>query len=293
MSNTLKTFAYESMGTHWDITVWDDITPAIFEEIRKTVMEKSKLFDQTYSRFIDSSLVWELSRKTGIVRVPSDLIAMLKVYETLYDLSGGSCNPLVGFTLSDLGYDKEYTLSRRDFVRPTPPLRETVRIIDDHHIELNEQVLIDVGALGKGYFVDAIAAYLDGLGIRRYLVDGSGDIFYRGNGETIRLGLEHPTDASKVIGVLELREGALCGSGGNRRTWNGQHHIIDPYRQTSDSPILSTWALADNAAIADGLATCLFLTPPEAFAEALSFECCLLNREHKIKRSAGFEAELF
>jgi FAD:protein FMN transferase len=289
----LKSFAYEAMGTRWDVTIWDDVTPATFEEMRREILQHTEAFDRTYSRFMETSLVWELSRKTGICEVPEDLTAMLKLYETLYDLSGGVFTPLIGFTLSDLGYDKDYTLTRTESIRPTPPLRETVRILDDTHIELHEHVLLDVGALGKGYFVDTIAAYLDEQGIKRYLVDGSGDIFYRGNGESIRLGLEHPEDTTKVVGVLELHEGSLCGSGVNRRAWNGQHHIINPLSKASSGGILSAWVWADRAAIADGLATCLFLSPPEVFTEALSFESCILNEDYKIKRSAGFSAELF
>ncbi len=217
---------------------------------------------------------------------------MLRLYERLNKLSGGKLNPLVGFALSDLGYDATYSLTPKDTVRPVPELASALRIIDDTHIDLQENVLIDLGALGKGFFVDKIAAYLRRQGVRRFLVNGSGDIYYEGNGTPIRAGLEHPEDPTKVIGVIEIERGALCASASNRRRWGAYHHTIDPQALTSPEDIVATWVRADSAALADGLCTCLFLTEPQRYGD-IPFEYCLLNPEYKIKRSAGFTAELF
>jgi FAD:protein FMN transferase len=129
--------------------------------------------------------------------------------------------------------------------------------------------------------------------VKRFLVDGSGDVFYESNGEAIRAGLEHPEDSSKVIGVVTMTHGSLCGSGGNRRQWREYHHIIDPKTLRPSEGILATWVLADSATIADALATCLFLAEPDKFASAWRFEYGILNDDHRFKRSAGFPAELF
>ncbi|HRH93474.1 MAG TPA: FAD:protein FMN transferase [Candidatus Peribacteria bacterium] len=289
---TKQQFGYDSMGTKWNMHVWDTLDPAVFAAIRKEIIAQSEQFDRTYSRFIKSSLIWELTRKTGVVEVPEDLTAMLRLYEKLHDLSGGKCNPLVGNTLSDLGYDAEYSLKAKPEVRPVPDFHDALRIVDDTHIELKQSVLIDVGALGKGYFVDKLAAYLKRQGVRRFLVDGSGDIYYQGDGQSIRVGLEHPGDTTKAIGVVTLGNGGMCGSSGNRRFWEGRNHILDPDSLTSPAEIVATWVIAPTAAAADGLATCLFFVAPEQFERDFRFEYCIVNREYKLKRSAGFAAEL-
>lgn len=281
------------MGTRWSVTVWDVVQDALFTELERDIVALTQEFDRTYSRFLPSSLVSSLATHTGTVAVPADFVAMLRLYETLYACSGGTCTPLIGFTISDLGYDAAYSLRRKNIIRPVPPLQETVRIVDDEHIDLNEPVLFDLGAVGKGYCVDKIAALLEERGIRRFLVDGSGDCFYRGNGEPIRVGLEHPDDATKAIGVVNLSQGALSGSGGNRRVWEKRHHIIDPVSHASPTHLLATWALAENAAVADGVATALFLSPPEPLRSGLSFEYLLLNDDYNAQRSTGFPAELF
>jgi FAD:protein FMN transferase len=144
-----QSFAYESMGTGWNISIWDTIDDRSFEKIRTEIIRRSEEFDRLYSRFIESSLVWNLARSGGTHAVPRDLVAMLRIFEKLHALSDGACNPLVGFSLSDLGYDKDYSLSPKETIRTTPLLQETLRIIDDEHIELSQPVLIDIGALGK------------------------------------------------------------------------------------------------------------------------------------------------
>ena len=285
-------FTYEALGTHWKITVWDELSSEQWTALKDKISQISTEFDQTYSRFIKTSLVWQLTQKRGVITVPSDFMAMLTWYQKLYVPSYKKLNPLVGFTLSDLGYDATYSLTPQASVRPTPDLNTAVRVIDQNHIELTESVLFDFGALGKGYLVDKIAELLKNSGLKQYLVDGSGDINYQGNGAPIRLGLEDPGDPTKVIGVLEMTKGALCGSGTNRRQWAGYHHIIDPDTKNSTTDIIAAWVLSDSATISDALATALFLAEPERFS-SFKFDYCLLNKDYKIKRSAGFTAELF
>lgn len=292
MSQDPRRFSYESMGTQWNISIWDEIADEILKEYEAEIKKQSTEFDHAFSRFIKTSLIWKLTEQRGKVKVPKDLVSMLRLYQQLHDLSGGKCNPLIGFALSDLGYDAEYSLETKKDVRPVPDFHAALSIIDDEHIELKESVLIDLGALGKGYFVDKISAFLKEKGIKKYLVDGSGDIYYSGNGTPIRAGLEHPGDAKKAIGVLEMKEGAMCSSAGNRRKWGKYHHTVDPHTLTSPGEIIATWVTADSAALADGLATCLFFCAPEKFAP-LKFEYCLLNPSYHVKRSAGFVAELF
>jgi thiamine biosynthesis lipoprotein len=292
-----KTFSYESMGTTWAVSVWDDLSDARFLELEREVKARSERFDETYSRFKPASLVWELAKKSGRVEVPGELVEMLRWYERLGRLSRGMLNPLVGFSLSDLGYDAEYQFQRKEIVRPVPDFLKTISIISDTAIEIREPVLIDLGALGKGYFVDRLFDFLEGEGIRRFLVNGSGDIRYSSTGSpqvSIRAGLEDPADTSKAIGVLEMNGGALCASAGNRRRWGeNQTHIINPETLESPHEILAVWVYADFAVLADALATCLFFIEPEVFLGELNFEYLIMDSGRRVKRSAGFNAELF
>jgi len=286
-----RRFSFESMGSQWALTVWDDIPAETFDDLTREAAMRCRMFEERYSRFRPSSLICTLAQKTGTVDVPHDLVAMLCLCEQLNHLSNGAFNPLVGSTLEDMGYDEEYSLKKIDVIRPVPDFSSVIRIIDDTHINLLQPVLIDIGAVGKGYAVDLLRDFLDVQGLKRFLVDGSGDVFYRGD-EPLRAGLEHPDDPTKAIGVIELRNCAFCASAGNRRRWSTYHHIIDPRTLTSPQNILGTWVKADSAALADGLATAIFLCDPDCLKSELLFEYCILNSEYRVKRSQGFEAEM-
>lgn len=287
-----RKFGYESMGSHWEVSIWDSVDDAKFLATRDEVISASNDFDETYSRFKRTSLVWRLAESTGVQEVPLDLVSMLWQYEKLHVASGGKINPLVGYTISDLGYDDVYSLVPREHVRATPDF-SSLRILDGTHVELTEPALIDLGAIGKGFFVDRIGDMLRARGIRHFLVDGSGDVLYHGP-RPISAGLEHPGDATKVIGKISLTSGALCASGTNRRRWSEDlHHVIDPDTGRPTRGIVATWARAETAAMADGLASCLFFANPEKLKTQFPFEYCVFYDDNQIAASPGFDAELF
>lgn len=285
-------FAYDSMGARWQVTVWDAVSPATLAELEAEIVAASQAFDETYSRFKRTSLVWELADQLGTFAVPEDLVAMLRLYLRLYDASGRKLNPLVGHAISDLGYDDTYSLTPQETIRSTPDLVEAVRIVDDTHIELRRPGLLDLGSIGKGFFVDRIALMLDAHGMTTYLVDGSGDVRYRG-AEPITVGLEDPADATRVIGTMRIAGGAVCASGTNRRRWRDLHHIIDPHESRPTRGILATWAHAETAALADGLASCLFFARPDTLRWQFPMEYCVLYDDRSVATSPGFPGELF
>lgn len=288
----MKKFEYNSMGTLWEVTIWDQISEEIFEELKNLIIKMSEDFDKTYSRFKKDSLVWQISKIKGKYEVPPDFIAMLKIYFDLYLPSDKKLNPLIGFTISDLGYDADYSLSPKETIRPTPDLFESVSILDERQIEIREEVLFDFGALGKGYAVDKIRDILKKKGVKKFLVNGSGDIYYQGQ-DKIKVGLEDPDDPTKVIATVKMQQGAMCASGINRRKWRDLHHVIDPQiSSSSKGKIVSSWVTSDNTAIADALASCLFFVEPETLRD-FKFEYCILDERRQAKFSTGFGAKFF
>ena len=276
------------MGAVWKITFWDDVS----SETKEMVISYARSFEDTYSRFKETSWLAGLAHHTGAVKIPRDFFEILVLYKKLYALSGKKCTPIIGSVLEDLGYDEAYSFVSKKISKP-PDFDEAVLIIDEHTIELREKVSFDIGAIGKGYVIDRIAYFLRAGGCERFLIDGSGDLLYSGKGGEIRVGLEDPKDTEKAIGVVSLTHGALCGSGGNRRAWGTYHHIVDPFSLSSPKHILATWVHARSVLFADGLATCLFLCDPEDFLKDFSFEYCVLDDDYTVRRSTNFSAELY
>ncbi len=285
--------AWQALGTAWTVTIWDELPPAQFDAVTATLETISHTFDATYSRFKTDSLVTQLSKTTGKVVVPRDMVAMLRLYAVLNAATGGKINPAIGFALEDTGYDAVYSLKPQPSLRKTPAFTDALTILNDTELELHEPVLLDFGALGKGYVIDLLYAELETRGYHRFLVDGSGDIRYHSTeGIPLVCGLEDPRDATKVIGSLPLITGALCASATNRRQWGAYHHYLDPDTAASPQTIAATFVTASTAALADGISSALFFVEAEAL-EAFSFECLLINEAMRIKKSAGFTADLF
>lgn len=280
------------MGTVWKVVIYKALSYTEKEVLGKEIERRLEEFDSLYSRFKEDSLVSGLAKTTGVILVPHDLVVILRIYKQFYKVSQRKFTPCIGSLLEDLGYDKDYSLVAKSTTRDVPDFETAVTIIDDTHIELHRKVLLDIGAVGKGYAVDLIVHYLQESGYERFLVDGSGDVYYEGNGIPIEVGLEHPRDTSKVIGVMEMKKGAMCSSATNRRSWGKYSHYVDPISKDSPDTIIATWVMAESAALSDALSTLFFFISPEEVRD-LDFSYCIMNHEDKIKKSPDFLATFF
>lgn len=286
----MYTYSFEVIGTHFKLSFWDE---GDLEEIAHACEALAREFDARFSRFKSDSLVSRLSTQSGTFEVPGELVTMLRQYEDLNRLTHGKINPAIGFALHDTGYDSHYSLVPNVVVRPVPELHAALRIEDATHITLREPVLLDLGALGKGFLIDQLYDLVYNARIQRFLIDGSGDVrYFDVEKQPIQCGLEDPRDPSRAIGVFQLSHGSLCASASNRRAWGSYHHYLDPDTRTSPRHILATWVYAKDATLADGISSALFFVDPDALA-SYEFEYLILNHEMRIKKSAGFTAEIF
>lgn len=248
-------------------------------------------FDRAYSRFRDDSLVSRITRETGTFQFPPDAAPLFDLYRELYDATDGAVSPLVGAALEALGYDRAYSLKPSGNASPVPPWDEAFAW-DGSRLTVLRPVVVDVGAAGKGYLVDLVAARLREHGIDEYVVDASGDMVQAGP-VACRVALEHPMDATKAIGVVELRDRALCSSATNRRHWgSGLHHVIDVATGLPTRNVIATWAIAPSALAADGLATALFFAGEEKLSR-FDFEFVRMFSDGRMEHSANFDGELF
>lgn len=164
----------------------------------------------------------------------------------------------------------------------------------------------------------------------QFVIDAGGDLLAHAE-QTISVALEDPEDQSRAIGVAHIANGALCASAPSRRHWNiaineytqiAIHHLLNaidglPAQQTEASwtyvpsssqylnnshdtanaaePANATLSLAQNypTAVADGLATALFVSDAAQLQSTFNFACATLNESRQIAASNDFPAELF
>jgi thiamine biosynthesis lipoprotein len=64
---SVVSFEFEAIGTHWKI----DLDPGgkDLEEIQTQIKSRIEIFDKTYSRFREDSLVAQISKESGKTRI--------------------------------------------------------------------------------------------------------------------------------------------------------------------------------------------------------------------------------
>ena len=262
-----------------------ELPPTIKEQISTRI----ETYDITYSRFRRDSLVWQL-RTPGTYTFTKDIVPMMELYKTLYEVTAGRMTPLIGSMMEQAGYDADYSLHPKTLT-DIPPFEA---LGWDGHVTLrpSEPVVLDVGAMGKGYLVDIVANILDVNKVHEYTIDASGDIQQKGERpETI--GLEHPLDTTKVIGTITLHNQSVCASAISRRAWQGLHHIFDPKTKEPTVSRSATWVVADTTMLADALATALFFVPADVLSRQFTFEYVAMNMDGSVDSSHGLNGELF
>lgn len=286
-------FKFEAIGTSWQIDIAEDVSVSTQEELLQKIHERIDKFDKDYSRFRLDSLVTKWSKETGTFDLPSDAKPMLDIYERMYKLTGGSMTPLIGRVMEDAGYDAEYSLKTKPTLTQPPSWNEAIEY-SFPKISIKQPVVLDFGAAGKGYLIDIIADILKAEGFKNFTIDAGGDIVHESlKGEKMRIGLEHPTDTTMAIGVVELGNQSICGSAGNRRAWGEFHHIIDPYTLKSPRHLLATWVVAETALLGDALASALFFVDAKVLIGEYNFQYLVLNADGSVSHSEGFPTELF
>jgi FAD:protein FMN transferase len=280
--------AFDAIGVPWQIDTREPLQDHVVEEVR----ERIGTFDRTYSRFRRDSLVSHISITPGSFVFPPDAAKLFDLYGKLYAATDGAVSPLVGQALETLGYDRSYSLRQNGV--PVPVVRwDEAFAWDGVQLSTVRPVLIDVGAAGKGYLVDIVAEILARNGVSEYVVDASGDMVHAGL-DVLRVGLEHPLDTTKAIGIVELKNASLCASATNRRSWGeGLHHVIDATTGLPTRNILATWAIAATALEADGLATALFFADGARLEETFEFDWVRMFADGRVERSAHLSGELF
>jgi FAD:protein FMN transferase len=287
-------FKFDAIGTSWEI----DTPRPLSVSLQREILRRIERFDVTYSRFRPDSVVAQIAAAVdgGSFQFPDDATALFDLYDTLHVATSGAVDPLVGRDLELLGYDPSYSLKHNPFaVAQYSRNRASWKVDVKRHgsvIITRRPVVIDIGAAGKGYLVDIIAAMLRNEGLDEFVVDGSGDLIHAGS-ESLSVALEHPIDPSLAIGVARPKGCALCASAANRRAWGPFHHVVDGRTGAPVRDVIATWVVTDDAMTADGLATALFFTSAERLAASFNFSFVRMFADGRAEVSPNFDGEMF
>lgn len=284
----MHSLTFEAIGTQWVIDSENELSDQLKDKIHLEI----ERFDNLYSRFRQKSLVSQMAEKAGKYTISREDISLFFLYKQLYDATGGLFTPLIGQLLSDAGYDSSYSLQSRSLY--PPPQWDDCIELGKTYIQIKKPVLLDLGGIGKGFLIDSVSKIIQSHEIVQYCIDAGGDIIsYSADKQSLQVGLEHPENPQQVIGVASITNQSICASAGNRRKWGEFHHIMNPHTQKAENTVLATWVIADTAAVADALATCLFFTSPDKLLDRFTFKYVIVYPDFSVAKSSDFPVEFY
>jgi thiamine biosynthesis lipoprotein len=269
----LERFETPGMGT-LNVLLLGGVSPAAARRGAQEAFDILARLEQALSRFLPASDVALLNALGGTrpVRVGRDLLEVLALARQGWALTGGAFDPTVGPLLDAWGFTgAEPRVPPAGEVERLAALCGMDRVIIDEvagtvRFDRNG-ASIDLGGIGKGYAVDAMAGRLRALGIPiGAVIAGRSSIAAWGappGEERWRFEVVHPEVEGEALAEIVAAPGAVTSSGAyGRRFFRAgvEHgHLLDPRtgRPARGAKSVTVWT--ETAALGEILSTALFV----------------------------------
>ncbi|WP_105614388.1 FAD:protein FMN transferase [Vallitalea okinawensis] len=159
----------------------------------------------------------------------------------------------------------------------------------------DENMMINLGAIAKGFIVDEMVQEMNELGIKSAIINAGGNIYALGgksDGSHFNIAIQDPdSDRGEYLGVLATSNKSVVTSGDYERFFIEEgvkyHHILDPYTgYPVTNEIKSVSIVSDNSTDGDALSTTTLLLGLEegkAFIEKLDgVDAIFVTRDNEI-----------
>ncbi len=292
------------MDTLVTITVVADSEKKANDAIEKAFGEIGKL-DALLNFFSDKSEISAINRNAGNgpVKVSPETVEVIEKSVSTSERTGGAFDATIGSESSLWNF---FTRQKPDdgTIREKLPLvnYKGIRIDKEKStVELRKKgMLLDLGAIAKGYAADKAVDELKKSGIKSGLVAVAGDIRafgLRPDGRPWRIGIQNPRQTGKddqIVATVELRDMAISTSGDYERYFilDGKryHHILDPKTGYPAAGCRSVTVMAKDGVSTDSFSTGIFVLGPEKGMEVLrqtGFEGLIIDSSGRMITTPG------
>ncbi len=225
--------------------------------------------EDSLSTYDPDATLFKLNKK-HTVAYDNFLAESIKLSKSYYLETDGFFDITIGSISKELyhfGEEKTYSPSKEELTQAHMNINGIY--IEKQTISSDENIVIDLGGIGKGYAVDKVASYLKEQNISKGIIALSGDIQCL---NTCDIYLQSPYSTQTFAKVTSRNNYlSISTSGIYRRyaTTPEEHHLINPKTalQGRDFVSVSLFTTADNSKI-DAYATAISVMPKE---KAISF----------------------
>lgn len=260
------TASFFAMDTYIEFTAYGENTEIALTQAQDKITELERLWSVTD----ENSDIYSVNHAEGKpVEVSDETAELLEFALQMAERTDGALEPTVYPVLTAWGFTTEENRipSEEELAELLPLVGYTNIRQDGNTVQLSSGMMLDFGAVGKGYAGDVAADILREHGITSALLNIGGNIRTVGSkpdGTDWRLGLRDPTGAGHV-GILQVSDLAVVTSGNYERYFIGEDgkqygHIIDPATgYPVNNGLLSVTVIAKEGKLCDTLSTALFV----------------------------------
>lgn len=257
------------MGNQFEFTLIDENENRA-EENFEIAIEEIRRIETLLTTFSDTSITYKINENAGIkpIEVDNEVFELIKRCQFISKITQGA------FDISYGSLDKRFwNFDLKMTSLPEPETaKKAVALINYENILLDENnktvflknkgMRIGFGGIGKGFAAEMAKKKLIENNVLNGIVNASGDLSawgFQENGEAWTIGVADPNQRKSIFSTFKITNKAVATSGNyekfividNKR----YSHTIDPKTGYPISGIKSVTILADNAEIADALAT--------------------------------------
>lgn len=285
------------MDTVIEIKVVSSHSLTEVEPVIEHAFEAFRKVEQACSRFTpDSELMKACQQIRTHVQISSWLFQPLKFALEMAEWTQGIFDPTIGKTMETYGFNRHYLTgeTNSNFASDNASYRDIVLRDHDRTMYLHKPMVIDLGAVAKGFAIDIASQAL--VHFQGFVINAGGDLLAGGvdeTGQAWRIGIQHPVYKDHIIDTIEVSNEAVCTSGGYERKSNVSadiHHIIFPDSKQSPHELISCSIVAPHAMMADVFSTvvCLYgLDQGIKVMNEMELKGILITSELHVERIGG------
>jgi len=286
-----KTIIDSGFDTFFSLTVYTD-SQEKFDDYFNLAKEKfeyyNKLFD-IYHNYDNVNNLKTINDNAGIkeVKVESELLELIKIsldYNTVssnFDITSGE---LLGIWHQYREKGKEANINGdfgekpnyEELLKASYSIGSEFILIDEDNSTVfitNPNTSIDVGAIAKGFSVEKIALYLEGIGVEYGVVNAGGNnriINGKPDGTLYKVGIQDPNGYQNdyIVSFTSNNKSESFVTSGDYQNYydteeNRYHHLININTLFPATYYRSVTIVCDSSSLADFLSTALFVIPYE------------------------------
>ncbi|MBO7662461.1 MAG: FAD:protein FMN transferase [Clostridia bacterium] len=272
-------------------------------QVLEDALAESGRYERLLSRTIEGSDVWRINHAEGKpVEVDSVTAEVIRTSLEISGISEGAFDITIApaSVLWDFKADPPRLPSAKELDAAAQKINWRLIELDGNTVCLPAGMMIDLGAIAKGYIADAVSAYLRGRGVESAILSFGGNIICIGtkpDGSPWKVGIQDiDRPSGEAMLALECTGGSVVTSGIYERGFDFEgvryHHLLDPATGwPAWNDLASVTVLTDSSMYADALATAAFVLGEEKgmrLIESLKdTEAILIRRDRTVLCSSG------